>query len=60
LYAVSGAAIGGLIAPLVLFLLAAIVFRDTGGPLFWPVLSVLLGLIGLGVGAELGRNYDDV
>lgn len=59
LYAVLGTALGGCLVPLVLFLLAAILLRDTGGLLFWPLISIPLGLIGLGVGAELGRNNDD-
>jgi len=45
-----GAGIGGCLIPLILFFLAALVLRDTGGPLFWPFLSIALGLIGLAVG----------
>ena len=45
LYAFWGAVIGGCVIPLVHFFFGVIVLRDTGGPLFWPLISILLGLI---------------
>ena len=44
-----GAATGGCLAPIFLFFVAA-ALGDTGGPLFWPILAVFLGLIGLVLG----------
>ena len=59
-YALLGGVIGGFLLPLVLFVFAALVLRDTGGPLFWPLIAIPLGLIGLGVGAWFGGRNDDV
>lgn len=49
-YALLGAGIGGCLIPLAVLLFCAVVLRDTGGPLFWPFLSVVLALIGLALG----------
>lgn len=40
---------GGCLLPSVLFLIAA-AQGDTGGPLFWPVLALGLGFLGLILG----------
>jgi hypothetical protein len=48
-YAFLGAASGGCLLPLILFLVAA-AFGDTGGPLFWPIISIPLALIGFALG----------
>ena len=40
---------GGCLFPAILFLIAA-VLGDTGGPLFWPLISIPLALIGLALG----------
>jgi len=48
-YALLGAASGGCLLPLILFFIAA-VFGDTGGRLFWPLISIPLALIGLALG----------
>jgi hypothetical protein len=50
LYAFVGGLIGGFVIPVILFIGAAVVLRDTGGPLFWPLISIPLGLIGLAIG----------
>ena len=60
LYTLLGGVIGGFLIPLGLFVFAALVLRDTGGPLFWPLIAIPLGLIGLWVGASLGGRNDDV
>jgi hypothetical protein len=39
----------GCLVPLVLFIIAAI-SGDVGGPLFWPILMVLTGLVGAALG----------
>lgn len=43
---VVGCLSGGCVIPIVLFLLAA-VSGDIGGPLIWPMLSVVLGAFGM-------------
>ena len=48
--------IGGIVVPLALFVLAAML-GDTGGPLFWPLLSLLLG--GAGGVTGLIAKYSD-
>jgi hypothetical protein len=48
-YAFLGAASGGCLLPLILLSIAA-AFGDTGGPLFWPLISIPLALIGLALG----------
>jgi hypothetical protein len=48
-YAFLGAAAGGCLFPLILLLIAA-ALGDTGGPLFWPIISIPLALIGLALG----------
>jgi hypothetical protein len=58
LYAFVGGVIGGVLIPLALLLFAAVVLRDTGGPLFWPLIAIPLGLIGLSVGAWFGGRND--
>lgn len=58
LFALLGGVIGGCLIPLGLLLFAALVLRDTGGPLFWPLLAIPLGLIGLAVGAWFGGRND--
>jgi hypothetical protein len=50
LYGFVGAGIGGCLLPAALFIIAGAVLRDTGGPLFWPLISVPLALIGLALG----------
>jgi len=59
-YAAVGAGTGGCLVPFVLLLFCGFVFHDVGGPLFWPLISVPLGFIGLAVGlwahAEFGPN----
>jgi hypothetical protein len=47
---IIGCVTGGCLAPFLLFLFCSLVLRDTGGPLFWPIIAVPLGLIGLGIG----------
>jgi hypothetical protein len=49
LYAFIGAGAGGCLLPAVLLLIAA-ALGDTGGPLFWPFISIPLALIGLAIG----------
>ena len=39
--------------PFILFVICAVVFRDIGGPLFWPIIAVPLGLFGLAIGFAL-------
>jgi hypothetical protein len=48
-YAFLGAGTGGCLLPGVFFLIAT-ALGDIGGPLFWPLISIPLGLIGLAVG----------
>ncbi len=48
-----GCAVGGIAMPIMLFFVASFL-GDTGGPLFWPVLAVVLGGIGLLVGSIIG------
>ncbi len=37
----SGAVLLGVVVPIILFLIAVLVFGDMGGPLFWPIFIVL-------------------
>jgi hypothetical protein len=37
-----------------MFLIAALL-GDTGGPLFWPILSIFLGFVGLVVGTSVAH-----
>lgn len=48
---------GGCLMPTVLFLLAAF-FGDTGGPLIWPMLAIVLGALGafLGFGYKMAKK----
>ena len=48
-YAFVGGASGGCLLPLILFLLAA-ASGDAGGPLFWLIITVLFGMIGILLG----------
>jgi len=48
-YGCRGGVIGGCLLPLLLWFVA-VVSGDTGGPLFWPILVVLLGIIGFIIG----------
>ena len=48
-YALVGAAVGGCVLPAILFLIAA-ALGDTGGPLFWPLISIPLAAVGLAIG----------
>src|SRR5688572_8878022 len=50
IYGVVGAGIGGCLLPVVLFLFAGVALRDTGGPLFWPLIGIPLALTGLALG----------
>ena len=52
--ALIGCGLGGCLAPVVLFLACA-VFGDTGGPLFWPIVAVPLGLLGMMIGGLFRR-----
>ncbi len=45
-----GCGVGGCCIPMILILLCGAILKDTGGPLIWPIMSVLLGAIGLIVG----------
>jgi pilus assembly protein TadC len=45
-----GCAIGGFLIPLVLFIYCVVVLRDVGGPLFWLIIAIPLGLVGFAVG----------
>ena len=49
LYALIGAGAGGCLRPALLLGLAA-ALGDTGGPLFWPLISIPLALIGPAIG----------
>lgn len=46
----AGAVLLGIVAPVILFFIAAFVLGDMGGPLFWPFLMIL----GLIIGAASG------
>jgi hypothetical protein len=52
-YGKIGCAVGGIAIPIALLVVASC-FGDTGGPLLWPVLAVLLGGLGLLVGSIIG------
>ena len=41
---------GGCVLPLLLFVWAVFAAGDIGGPLFWPIIAVELGLFGFAVG----------
>jgi len=45
---------GGIVFPTAFLLVAIFVLRDTGGPLFWPILCALGGAIGELVGWGTG------
>jgi hypothetical protein len=47
---VLGLCIGGFLVPALMFLLSIKILRDPGGPLFWPVIAIPLGLFGVGIG----------
>jgi 4'-phosphopantetheinyl transferase EntD len=44
-------AVVGALAPVCFFMIIAVISDDAGGPCFWPLLAVLGGSIGYGVGA---------
>ena len=48
-----GCGLGGCLAPLLLLLVSASL-GDTGGPLFWPLLALLLGAVGSVIGSLVG------
>ena len=48
-----GCASGGCLLPVLLFVFAA-VSGDMGGPLFWPIAVVFLGIVGAAIGAFYG------
>ena len=54
-YGCLGAVSGGCLLPAVLLLVFSFL-GDTGGPLFWPILSVFLGLVGLVIGVATPRR----
>lgn len=45
-----GLVVGGCVIPVLLFVFCLVVLRDTGGPLFWPLIAVPMASIGLFVG----------
>lgn len=47
---IIGCWVGGCCIPTILLLLCAAFLGDTGGPLIWPILSIVLGLLGLFLG----------
>jgi hypothetical protein len=54
-YGCAGAVSGGCLLPILLFIVAAFL-GDTGGPLFWPILALFLGIVGGCVGTFIRRN----
>lgn len=48
-----GCLLGGLVVPGGLFVVASLL-GDTGGPLFWPFVMVVLGGLGLLTGSIVG------
>lgn len=57
--ALLGCGLGGCLIPTLLFLFSALVMRDTGGPLFWPILSLFLGISGLMIGVAAQSTGKD-
>lgn len=55
-YGCRGAVTGGCLLPVLLFIAAA-ASGDTGGPLFWPILCVFLGIIGFVVGLFVRSSF---
>ncbi len=45
-----GCGMGGCLLPILLFLTCAVFLGDTGGPLFWPIIAVPLGILGMVAG----------
>jgi hypothetical protein len=54
-YGCRGAVAGGCLFPILIFIFAAI-SGDMGGPLFWPFLVVVFGIVGLVVGLFIPRK----
>ncbi|MFN7287375.1 MAG: hypothetical protein ACK5TY_04050 [Verrucomicrobiota bacterium] len=54
-HASTGCLTGGCLLPFLLFLFAASQ-GDLGGPLFWPLLSAILGFLGLLIGLSISRK----
>ena len=50
-----GCGLGGCLHPTLLFFGCAIFLGDTGGPLFWPIIAVPLGFIGM-IGGFIYRS----
>lgn len=44
---IIGCLSGGCLAPILLLFGCAIFLGDTGGPLFWPFVAVILGVVGM-------------
>jgi len=45
-----GCVVGGCCLPIILLIISAAFLGDIGGPLLWPIISVVFGLIGLVIG----------
>jgi len=55
-HSAKGCVIGGCIIPVLFFVFCSVVFNDTGDPLFWPILCVLLGIVGFVIGSGIKNN----
>lgn len=51
-----GFVVGGFCIPVVFFLIFSVFLEDTGSPLIWIFLSVILGIIGFFVGMRIGMR----
>ena len=49
-YASAGCVSGGCLLPFVLCVACGVLFGDIGGPLFWPIIAVPLGMVGMVIG----------
>jgi hypothetical protein len=45
-----GCLFGVFVIPVLVFLLVITVGNDLGGPLFWPLLSIICGIVGFSIG----------
>src|SRR5687768_9147413 len=54
--AMHGTWLCGCAGPLILMAVAEFVYNDLGGPCFWPIAALLLGSVGLAVGAGIGKT----
>ncbi|MEJ6717485.1 MAG: hypothetical protein QNK82_03250 [Akkermansiaceae bacterium] len=54
--AAGGGLIDGCLIPTFYFQSSALVLRETGGPLTWPAIAILLGVIGTLVDGILGAR----